>query len=180
MPRFQVERLPNDHTMVARPGALTPRSYVAQNDAPLGMLIEGISRPRFWKDTAVFTIEDDAQNGPDHVDTHRTVAMVISPYPRRRNPKSTWGLLGDRCVARRQRCHHIASSLRLALAQQAPYARPLLILGRAPVEGADSQAALRISPAKHGPGIISGRGSRRPRRWYGLRHRSGCRRSLHS
>jgi YVTN family beta-propeller protein len=89
MPRFQVMRLPNDHTMGTRPGALTPRSYVAQNDAALGMLIEGISRSRFWKETAVFTIEDDAQNGPDHVDAHRTEAMVISPYSRRRGVDST-------------------------------------------------------------------------------------------
>jgi hypothetical protein len=89
MPRFQVGRLPNDHTMGTRPGALTSRPYVAQNDAALGILIEGISRSRFWKDTAVFTIEDDAQNGLDHVDAHRTVAMVISPHSRRRGVDST-------------------------------------------------------------------------------------------
>jgi YVTN family beta-propeller protein len=89
MPRFQVVRLPNDHTNGTRPGSLTPRSYVAQNDRALGLVIEGISHSKFWPSTAVFVIEDDAQNGPDHVDAHRTVALVISPYARRKSVDST-------------------------------------------------------------------------------------------
>jgi len=56
---------------------------VAENDVALGRLVEAISRSPFWKETAIFVIEDDAQNGSDHVDAHRTVGLVISPYTRR-------------------------------------------------------------------------------------------------
>lgn len=83
MPRFQIVRLGNDHTQGTKAGSLTPRAYVAQNDLAFGRLIEGITRSRFWPDTAIFVVEDDAQNGPDHVDAHRTVAFAISPYVRR-------------------------------------------------------------------------------------------------
>ncbi len=89
MPRFQVLRLPNDHTMGTHAGALSPRSFVAQNDLALGRLVEGISKSKFWPTTAIFVIEDDAQNGPDHVDAHRTEALAISPYIRRRTVDST-------------------------------------------------------------------------------------------
>ena len=89
MPRFQVVRLPNDHTQGTRAGSLTPRSYVAQNDLALGMLVEGVTKSKFWPTTAIFVIEDDAQNGPDHVDAHRTVGFVISPYVRRGTVDST-------------------------------------------------------------------------------------------
>jgi YVTN family beta-propeller protein len=83
LPRFQIIKLPNDHTYGAKKGKLTPRAYLAQNDLALGMFIDRLSHSRYWKDSAVFVIEDDAQNGPDHVDAHRTVALVISPYARR-------------------------------------------------------------------------------------------------
>ncbi len=89
MPRFQVVRLGNDHTQGTTPGALTPRAYVAQNDRALGMVIEGISHSGFWPTTAIFVVEDDAQNGPDHVDAHRTVAFAISPYVKRKSVDST-------------------------------------------------------------------------------------------
>ncbi len=83
MPRLQIVRLPNDHTHGTSNGKLTPTAMVADNDLALGQLIEGLSRSKFWKETAVFVVEDDAQNGSDHVDAHRTVALVISPYARR-------------------------------------------------------------------------------------------------
>lgn len=89
MPRFQVVRLGNDHTQGTRAGSLSPRSYVAQNDLALGMLVEGITKSKFWPGIAIFAIEDDAQNGPDHVDAHRTVALAISPYIRRGTVDST-------------------------------------------------------------------------------------------
>jgi len=89
MPRFQIVRIGNDHTMGTRAGALTPRAYVAQNDLALGRLVEGISKSKFWATTAIFSVEDDAQNGPDHVDAHRTVALAISPYVRRKTVDST-------------------------------------------------------------------------------------------
>lgn len=80
LPRFQVIRLPNDHTSGTRKNMPTPRAMVADNDLALGMMIERISRSRYWNECAIFVIEDDAQNGPDHVDAHRTVGFVISPY----------------------------------------------------------------------------------------------------
>jgi DNA-binding beta-propeller fold protein YncE len=83
LPRCIILRLPNDHTYGTRPGKPTPTAMVAENDLALGMVIEGISRSAFWKDTTIFVIEDDAQNGSDHVDAHRTVALVISPYTKR-------------------------------------------------------------------------------------------------
>ena len=62
---------------------------VADNDLALGRVVEAVSKSKFWKDTAIFVIEDDAQNGPDHVDAHRTVALVISPYTKRSYVDST-------------------------------------------------------------------------------------------
>jgi DNA-binding beta-propeller fold protein YncE len=83
MPRLQILRLPNDHTYGTSVGKPSPRAMVADNDLALGRIIEGLSRSKFWPTTAVFVVEDDAQNGPDHVDAHRTIAYAISPYVRR-------------------------------------------------------------------------------------------------
>jgi DNA-binding beta-propeller fold protein YncE len=80
MPRLIILRLPNDHTSGTRVGKPTPTAFMADNDLALGRVVEGVSNSKFWKDTAIFVIEDDAQNGSDHVDAHRTVALVISPY----------------------------------------------------------------------------------------------------
>jgi YVTN family beta-propeller protein len=82
MPALQLLWLPNDHTAGARPGVPTPRAYMADNDFAVGRVISALSKSRFWKSTAVFILEDDAQAGPDHVDSHRSVLMVISPYNR--------------------------------------------------------------------------------------------------
>ena len=89
MPRLQIMRLPNDHTYGTAAGKLTPRAMVADNDLALGMLVEAVSKSKFWPQTAIFVVEDDAQNGPDHVDAHRTIAYVISPYVRRGGVDST-------------------------------------------------------------------------------------------
>jgi hypothetical protein len=82
MPALEVVRLPNDHTSGALAGKPTPRAYVADNDLALGRMIEALSRTTFWATTAVFVLEDDAQNGADHVDSHRSPVLVISPYSR--------------------------------------------------------------------------------------------------
>lgn len=74
---------PCDHTNGTRPGLPTPRAMVADNDLALGRVVEAVSRSRFWKDTCIVVVEDDPQNGFDHVDGHRTVALVVSPYTRR-------------------------------------------------------------------------------------------------
>jgi DNA-binding beta-propeller fold protein YncE len=89
LPQFIVMRLPNDHTYGTRAGKPTPTAMVADNDLALGMIIEGLSNSQSWSKTAVFVVEDDAQNGADHVDAHRTVALVVSPYSRMGSVDST-------------------------------------------------------------------------------------------
>jgi hypothetical protein len=76
-------RLGNDHTSATTPGKIAPLSAFADNDYALGMIVEGVSRSKFWGSTAIFVLEDDAQDGPDHVDSHRSPAFIISPYTRR-------------------------------------------------------------------------------------------------
>jgi YVTN family beta-propeller protein len=82
MPALQIVYLPQDHTSGAAAGAPTPRAMVADNDLALGRIVEALSHSPFWKSTVVFVMEDDAQNGPDHVDSHRSPLLVISPYTR--------------------------------------------------------------------------------------------------
>ena len=83
LPQFQVIKLSNDHTSGTRKNNLSPKAYVAQNDLALGMIVSRLSQSKYWKNSAVFIVEDDAQDGADHVDAHRTVAMVASPYNKR-------------------------------------------------------------------------------------------------
>lgn len=83
LPRFTIMSLGENHTRGTTPGAFTPDACVASNDLGLGRLVAAATRSRFWKEMAIFVIEDDAQNGPDHVDAHRTVGFVISPWCKR-------------------------------------------------------------------------------------------------
>jgi YVTN family beta-propeller protein len=89
LPRFIVMSLGEDHTTGTRPGTFTPQACIASNDLALGRLVEAVTKSKVWPETAIFVIEDDAQNGPDHVDAHRTVGLVISPYTKRRYVDST-------------------------------------------------------------------------------------------
>lgn len=89
LPHFITMHLPNDHTAGTRVGKLTPTAMVAQNDAALGKVIEAITKSKFWPQCAIFVIQDDVQNGSDHVDAHRSVALAISPYVRRGTVDST-------------------------------------------------------------------------------------------
>ena len=89
LPHLNIVRLGNDHTFGTRAGKPTPRAMVAENDAALGRFVEAISSSRFWKESAIFVLEDDAQNGPDHVDSHRSPALVISPFAKRAALDST-------------------------------------------------------------------------------------------
>src|SRR5205823_7506585 len=75
--------LPQDHTSGTTPGMPTPRAHLGDNDLALGRLVEAVSRSAFWKQTCIFVIEDDPQDGFDHVDGHRSVCLVISPYTKR-------------------------------------------------------------------------------------------------
>lgn len=80
LPRFMMIRFPRDHTSGTSPGYHSPRAMVADNDYALGQLVEAVSKSPYWKKTAIFVLEDDAQSGYDHVDAHRSIAFVISPY----------------------------------------------------------------------------------------------------
>jgi len=82
LPNFSMIRLPNDHTEGLAPEFATPQFFVAENDYAVGYLVEAVSNSPYWKDTAIFVVEDDAQDGSDHVDCHRAPALVISAYNR--------------------------------------------------------------------------------------------------
>ena len=83
MPNLVVIGLPSDHTEATNPGWCTPKACNADNDLALGQIVEGLSHSSFWKSMAIFAVEDDAQDGVDHIDGHRTVALLASPYARR-------------------------------------------------------------------------------------------------
>lgn len=89
LPGLSLVRLGNDHTNGTRAGSATPQSYVADNDVALGRLVDVVSHSKYWRSTAILVTEDDAQNGPDHVDAHRTLALVVSPWTRRGAVDST-------------------------------------------------------------------------------------------
>ena len=89
LPNLMVMLLPNDHTAGTTPGYPTPAAAVADNDLALGRIVEAVSHSRFWSDTCIFVVQDDPQNGFDHIDGHRTVAMAISPFTRRGSLVST-------------------------------------------------------------------------------------------
>jgi DNA-binding beta-propeller fold protein YncE len=82
MPQLEIMHLPADHTAGATPGMRTPRACMADNDLALGRIVEALSHSPFWRDTVVFVVEDDAQAGPDHFDSHRSPLLVISAYNR--------------------------------------------------------------------------------------------------
>jgi YVTN family beta-propeller protein len=82
MPQLEIMHLPGDHTAGGRAGLRTPRACMADNDLALGRIVEALSRSPFWKDTVILVVEDDAQAGPDHIDSHRAPFFVISAYNR--------------------------------------------------------------------------------------------------
>jgi len=83
LPQLSILHLGNDHTQGTTPGAPTPRAMIADNDLAMGRVVEAIAGSPYWKDSAIFIVEDDAQSGPDHVDSHRSVALVASPFAKR-------------------------------------------------------------------------------------------------
>jgi hypothetical protein len=83
LPALNLLRLPVDHTSGTKPGTISPAAQVADNDLAVGRVVDAISHSQFWKDTAIFVLEDDSQDGVDHVDGHRNPTQVISPYARR-------------------------------------------------------------------------------------------------
>jgi YVTN family beta-propeller protein len=83
LPRLEIVRLPDDHTAATRPGYKTPYAMVADNDYALGRLVDAVSHSPYWKNTIIFSVEDDAQAGPDHVSDHRAEALIAGGLVRR-------------------------------------------------------------------------------------------------
>ena len=83
LPNFVIMSMPEDHTRGTAPGAFTPRAMVANNDYAIGQLVDAVSHSQYWPNTVIFIIEDDGQDGPDHVDARRTIGLVLSPYVKR-------------------------------------------------------------------------------------------------
>ena len=90
MPNLILLALPSNHTAGVQPDYSTAKAMVADNDLALGQIVEGLTKSQFWPKMAIFVVEDDAQDGVDHVDGHRTVALVISPYARNGTIDSTF------------------------------------------------------------------------------------------
>jgi DNA-binding beta-propeller fold protein YncE len=82
LPQFEFIWLPGDHTYGSKAGKLTPASYIATNDAALGQMVDTLTHSKVWRSSVLFVIEDDAQDGPDHVSDQRTTLFVVSPYAR--------------------------------------------------------------------------------------------------
>lgn len=97
LPRLSTIRFPNDHTQGMRAGKPSPFAMVADNDLAVGMFLDYLSKSPVWKESVVFILEDDAQNGPDHIDAHRSPAYIVGPYVKRKyvdhTPYSTAGLV---------------------------------------------------------------------------------------
>ena len=129
MPRLMVMRLGNDHTWGAMPGKLSPQSMMADNDSALGMIVEACSKSKFWPRMAIFVLEDDAQGGRDHVDSHHSPAFIISPYTRAAGPDSTM--------------YNTASMLRTIE----------LILGLKPMTHYDAAATPMLAPFRDQPDL---------------------------
>ncbi|HWD40745.1 MAG TPA: bifunctional YncE family protein/alkaline phosphatase family protein [Fimbriimonas sp.] len=86
---FMIMSLGEDHTSGTRPGSFTPEASVGSNDQAIGKIVEAASKSKFWNSMAIFFVEDDAQNGPDHVDAHRTFGLVVSPWVKRKTVDHT-------------------------------------------------------------------------------------------
>jgi DNA-binding beta-propeller fold protein YncE len=130
LPSFVILRLPNDHTGGTRPGMPTPQASVADNDLAVGRVVDAVSHSPYWDDTAIFILEDDAQDGADHIDAHRSIALVVSKYaPRQEQPSVE---------------HHFYTTVNVIHTMEA-------LLGLPPMNNNDGQAAV-MSPLFLGDG----------------------------
>ncbi|MFZ0800449.1 MAG: phosphoesterase, partial [Terriglobales bacterium] len=130
LPQFVLLYLPDDHTGGTRPGKPTPQASVADNDLALGRVVDAVSHSPYWDDTAIFVVEDDAQNGADHVDAHRSIALAISKY----SPKTPQALVD----------HHFYTTVSMIHTMEA-------LLGLPPMNLFDAHAPL-MAPLLAGPG----------------------------
>jgi DNA-binding beta-propeller fold protein YncE len=136
MPQFILLRLPNDHTAGGTKDQPTPSSSVADNDLAVGRVVDAVSHSPYWDDTAILILEDDAQDGPDHVDSHRSIALVISkfaPLPQSGEGKSAPFVE-----------HHFYTTINLIRTMES-------LLGAPPMNANDSRAAV-MAPLFSGPG----------------------------
>ena len=131
LPQFVILRLPNDHTMGTSPGYPRPEASVADNDLAVGRVVEAVSHSPYWDDTAIFILEDDAQDGADHVDAHRSTALVISKY----SPRSTGRTFVD---------HSFYTTVNMVHTME-------VLLSLPPMNNNDAQAAV-MSPVFSGAG----------------------------
>jgi hypothetical protein len=132
LPNFIIMKLPNDHTGGTRPGVPTPQANVADNDIALGRIVEAVSHSPYWDDTAILVLEDDAQNGADHVDAHRSIALVISKYSPIATPDKPFV------------DHHFYTTVNMIHTAEA-------LLGLPPMNHNDARAAI-MAPLFSGPG----------------------------
>ena len=136
LPQFILLRLPNDHTAGGKQGKPKPAASVADNDLAVGRVVEAISQSEYWNDTAILILEDDAQDGPDHVDSHRSIALVVSKYaPVAESSKATPAVVVD---------HHFYTTVNMVRTIEA-------LLGVPPMNANDSRAAV-MAPLFSGPG----------------------------
>ncbi|HET9696130.1 MAG TPA: phosphoesterase, partial [Terriglobales bacterium] len=144
MPQFIQLRLPNDHTSGTDVGKPTPEASVADNDLAVGRVVEAISNSPYWDDTAIFILEDDAQDGGDHVDAHRSTAYVISKYA----PKPVVRIEFQGKVERRDTVpfidSHFYTTVNLIHTME-------VLLGLPPMNNNDAQAAI-MAPLFSGDG----------------------------
>ena len=137
MPQFILLRLPNDHTAGGAKGQPRPAASVADNDLAVGRVVDAISHSPYWDDTAFLILEDDAQDGPDHVDSHRSIALVISKYAPLRGAQA--GVPGPPFVD-----HTFYTTINMVRTIEA-------LLGAPPMNANDSRAAV-MAPLFAGPG----------------------------
>ncbi len=135
LPRFIILRLPNDHTMGTYPGGPKPEASVADNDLAVGRVVQAVSESPYWNDTAFFILEDDAQDGADHVDCHRSICLVISKY----SPGSPHHPYVD---------HHFYTTVNVVRTIE-------VLLGLPPMNHNDARAAVMA-------GLFTGRGDQPP------------------
>jgi DNA-binding beta-propeller fold protein YncE len=136
MPQFILLRLPNDHTAGGKKGQPRPTASVADNDLAVGRVVDAVSHSPYWDDTTILILEDDAQNGPDHVDSHRSLALVISKYaPLTETREGKSFPFVD---------HHFFTTINMIRTIEA-------LLGVPPMNANDSRAAV-IAPLFNGPG----------------------------
>jgi hypothetical protein len=133
-PQFILLRLPNDHTAGGAKGRPRPIASVADNDLAVGRVVDAVSHSPYWDDTAILILEDDAQDGPDHVDSHRSIALVISKYAPLPQPKPVVD-------------HTFYTTINMIRTLEA-------LLGAPPMNANDSRAAV-MTPLFSGPGTQS-------------------------